>query len=139
MTVSVHNRCSQAVGSVFSNRITSKRAFGSSFFSFLLLGDRARYPFKLRGRPLVTIPIVVAVLKTGKTHSTSMNAFSPFINPVNTALRDGGRIQIIKGINSRNFSRLHIYNTVCHKRPKAACGGCLAPKTSRLQGDDKRL
>jgi hypothetical protein len=105
----------------------------------LILGDRARYPFKLRGKPLVTIPIVVAVLKTGKTHSTSMNAFSPFINPVNTALRDGGRIQIIKGINSRNFSRLHIYNTVCHKRPKAACGGCLAPKTSRLQGDDKRL
>ena len=23
-------------------------------------GDQARYPFKLRGRPLVTIPIVVA-------------------------------------------------------------------------------
>lgn len=103
---------------------------------FFFQGDRARYPFKLRGKPLVTIPIVVAVLKTGKTHSTSMNAFSPFINPVNTALRDGGRIQIIKGINSGNFSRLHIYNTVCHKRPKAACGGCLAPKTSRLQGDD---
>ena len=111
--------------------------FESHFFLFR--GDRARYPFKLRGKPLVTIPIVVAVLKTGKTHSTSMNAFSPFINPVNTALRDGGRIQIIKGINSRNFSRLHIYNTVCHKRPKAACGGCFAPKTSRFQGIDKSL
>ena len=50
------------------------------FFSFL--GDRARYPFKLRGKPLVTIPIVVAELRTGKTHSTSMNASFPFINPV---------------------------------------------------------
>ena len=107
------------------------------FFSFL--GDRARYPLKLRPEGLVTAPIVVAVLRTGKTHSTSMNASFPFINPVNTALRDGGRIQIIKGINSGNSSRLHIYNTVCHKRPKAACGGCFAPKTSQLQGDDKRL
>ena len=25
-------------------------------------GDRARYPFKLRDKPLVTIPVVVAVL-----------------------------------------------------------------------------
>ena len=33
---------------------------------FFLLGDRARYPFKLRGRPLVTIPIVVAVLRKQK-------------------------------------------------------------------------
>ena len=107
------------------------------FFSFL--GDRARYPLKLRPEGLVTAPIVVAVLRTGKTHSTSMNASFPFINPVNTALRDGGRIQIIKGINSGNSGRLHIYNTVCHKRPKAACGGCFAPKTSQLQGDDKRL
>ena len=98
------------------------------FFSFL--GDRARYPLKLRPEGLVTASIVVAVLRTRKTHSTSMNAFSTFINPVNTALRDGGRIQIIKGINSGNFSRLHIYNIVCHKRPKAACAGCFAPKTS---------
>ena len=30
------------------------------FLCFLFLGDRARYPFKLRGKPLVTIPIVVA-------------------------------------------------------------------------------
>ena len=105
----------------------------------LIQGDRARYPFKLRGKPLVTISIVVAVLWTRKTHSTSMNAFSPFINPVNTALRDGGRLQIIKGINSGNSSRVHIYNTVCHTRPKAAWGGCFAPKTSQLQGDDKRL
>ena len=65
---------------------------GPLFFSFLLLGDRARYPLKLRPEGLVNASIVVAVLKTGKTHSTSMNAFSPFINPVNTALRDGGRI-----------------------------------------------
>ena len=34
---------------------------------FVLLGDRARYPFKLRGKPLVTIPIVVAVLRKTKT------------------------------------------------------------------------
>ena len=50
------------------------------FFSFL--GDRARYPLKLRPEGLVTAPIVVAVLRTGKTHSTSMNASFPFISPV---------------------------------------------------------
>ena len=30
------------------------------------LGDRARYPLKLRGKPLVTIPIVVADIKETK-------------------------------------------------------------------------
>ena len=43
---------------------------------FFLLGDRARYPFKLRGRPLVTIPIVVADTKETKPQSTSTTAFS---------------------------------------------------------------
>ena len=37
-------------------------------------GDRARYPFKLRSRPLVTIPIVVAVLRKTKTQSNSTTA-----------------------------------------------------------------
>ena len=37
------------------------------FFVGIVKGDRARYPFKLRGRPLVTIPIVVAVLRKTKT------------------------------------------------------------------------
>ena len=41
---------------------------------FFLLGDRARYPFKLRGRPLVTIPIVVADTKETKPQSTSTTA-----------------------------------------------------------------
>ena len=78
-------------------------------------------------------------IKDGENTFDQHECVFPVYKPCHTALRDGGRIQIIKGINSRNFSRLHIYNTVCHKRPKAACGGCLAPKTSRLQGDDKRL
>ena len=38
----------------------------------LLVGDWARYPFKLRGRPLVTIPIVVAVLRKMKTQSSNI-------------------------------------------------------------------
>ena len=42
----------------------------------LILGDRARYPFKLRGKPLVTIPIVVAVLRKTKTQSKPTTAFS---------------------------------------------------------------
>ena len=36
------------------------------FFVGIVKGDRARYPFKLRSRPLVTIPIVVAVLRKTK-------------------------------------------------------------------------
>ena len=103
------------------------------------MGDRARYPLKLRPKGLVTAPIVVAELRTGKTHSTSMNAFSPFINPVSTSLRDGGRIQIIKGINSGNFRRLHVYNTMYHRLSKAARGGYFEPKTSHFQGINERL
>jgi hypothetical protein len=49
---------------------------GPLFLCFFFWGDRARYPFKLRGRPLVTIPIVVAVLRKMKTQSTSTTAFS---------------------------------------------------------------
>ena len=37
------------------------------FFVGIVKGDQARYPFKLRSRPLVTIPIVVAVLRKTKT------------------------------------------------------------------------
>jgi len=37
-------------------------------------GDRARYPFKLRGKPLVTIPIVVADIKEIKPQSISTTA-----------------------------------------------------------------
>lgn len=35
-------------------------------------GDRARYPFKLRDKPLVTFPIAVAVLRKMKTQSNSI-------------------------------------------------------------------
>ena len=35
-----------------------------AIISLSFLGDRARYPFKLRGRPLVTTSIVVAVKNT---------------------------------------------------------------------------
>jgi hypothetical protein len=38
------------------------------------LGDRARYPFKLRNMLLVTTSIVVAVLKQTKPQSTSTTA-----------------------------------------------------------------
>ena len=38
----------------------------------LIQGDRARYPFKLRGKPLITIPIVVAVLRKRKTQSSNI-------------------------------------------------------------------
>ncbi len=37
------------------------------FFVGIVKGDRARYPLKLRGKPLVTIPIVVADIKETKT------------------------------------------------------------------------
>ncbi len=37
-------------------------------------GDRARYPFKLRSKPLVTIPIVVADIKEIKPQSISTTA-----------------------------------------------------------------
>ena len=36
------------------------------FFVGIVKGDRARYPFKLRGKPLVSIPIVVADIKETK-------------------------------------------------------------------------
>ena len=54
-----------------------RRTFGSSFFVlFLLLGDRAHYPFKFRTGVLITTPIVVTVLRKMKTQSTSTTAFS---------------------------------------------------------------
>ena len=44
------------------------------FFVGIVKGDRARYPFKLRGKPLVTIPIVVADIKETKPKSISATA-----------------------------------------------------------------
>ena len=44
------------------------------FFVGIVKGDRARYPFKLRSRPLVTIPIVVADIKETKPQSNSATA-----------------------------------------------------------------
>jgi len=46
------------------------------FFVGIVKGDRARYPFKLRGKPLVTIPIVVAILRKMKTLPKTTTAFS---------------------------------------------------------------
>ena len=57
-----------------------------------MVGDRARYPFKLRGRPLVTIPIVVADIKGTKPQSNSTTAvflsyfFYPHTHPLTSGV-----------------------------------------------------
>ena len=45
-------------------------------FSSFFVSDWARYPFKLRNRPLVTIPIVVADIKETKPQSNRTTAVS---------------------------------------------------------------
>jgi hypothetical protein len=93
------------------------------FISLSFQGDRARFPFKLRGWPLVTISIVVAVLRKRRNAFDQHECVSPLFITLSTPPCERWTASFRKGPNIGNFGRLYIYNTMCRRRHESRRNG----------------
>jgi hypothetical protein len=89
------------------------------------LGDRARYPLKLRPKGLVNASIVVAVLRKRRNTFDQHECVSPLFITLSTPSCERWTLSFRKGLNIGNFGRLYNYHTM-------AIGGWKAAKTAVL-------